>query len=116
MRDFIAVTEIFDEVSQEIVADFAEEGPDGHIKLIKYGLLFPPGQDALDDDDHEENFNGQVSDIAQEVDVDVMRVLKNQEVDIIQQRRDSRADGSYEDIKPETFHFPTPRIKAALFL
>ena len=47
-----AVIEMFEEVSKEEVAQFAEKSSHHHIEFLQFSLPLSAGQEALDDDHH----------------------------------------------------------------
>ena len=77
------VIEMSEEVLKEVVAHFTEESSYHHIELLQFGLPLPASQEALDDNHHQQDLEGQKGQITNHVDKYMVNIAKNEVVNEI---------------------------------
>jgi len=81
--DLQAVIEMFEQVLKEPVAQFAEKSSQHHVEFLQFSLHLPAGQEALDDNHHQQDLEGQKGKITDHIDKYVVDITKNEVMDEI---------------------------------
>ena len=82
--NFSLVIKVGEEGIEQVIADFGEEGAHDHVELLQLSLPLAVGQDALDDDHHQQHFQGQKGQVADHIDKDVVHIAEDKVVDEIE--------------------------------